>query len=304
MRVADGAEYMCDVHQMTATAVDTGLTGVLRRDLVVAKGDEISGLIEDESPVDALAWEFRVPEAPFWPSDEPQLLRVKCAGLATAGPAPSPASQHIDLNPCLGSTLLDFRYSGSGSAASIERARVAATAAAFGPKECWTAPELLNVVIGDPFLADGALRQLPAHARAGETALLLKRGLVPFVEKARRAAAIGAGAVLIVNTEQQHFRIEGHTYNDSSHAGRQTDNGEGMESLPVVCLPLEEGTALEARLRAGEKVQLENLRYTADPEERVVLVPPGCRPSQKLRFHHPIWWPETQPGGEQEGDGG
>jgi hypothetical protein len=194
-----------------------------------------------------------------------------------------------------GNAFLDFRcslHSGGqegGDEPLVERRCVAGTAAAFGQRECWTAPALLNLVVGDPFLGDGPLKQLPGTARAGGTAVLLKRGSVPFVEKARRAAGIGAAAVIVVNTEQQHFVMQGHEYNDSLHTGRQIDNGEGLESLPVICVPLEEGLALEQLLRNGGTATLQELRYTRDPEERAVLVPPGCRPSQKLRFHHQVW---------------
>ena len=297
-QTAVGARFACDVHLMTATNAETGLTGVLLRQLVPSQTEHGSLRTNDEDAVDALAWELRVPDTGCFPCDEVQLLRVKCAGIASAG-RPTPGHGESNMADArLGSALLDFRCSRSsvrqerGDEMLVERRRVAGTAAAFGRKECWTAPAVLNLVAGEPFLADGPLKQLSATARAGETAVLLKRGgNVPFVEKARRAAGIGAAAVIIVNTEEQHFVIEGHTYNDSEHTERQADCGEGLESLPVICIPLGAGEALAKLLRDGGQVTLQELRYTRDPEERAVLVPPGCQPWQKLRFHQQVWRP-------------
>ena len=293
VQTAAGDEYACDVHQMTGTDRETGLTGVLLRQLVPPT-EEASLLTKDEAAVDALAWEVRVPETGCFPSDEVQLLRVKCAGISSAG-IPSPVNGEPIPDARHGNAFLDFRCTmpcgGQGGIDEplVERRCIAGTAASFGQKECWMSPALLNLVVGEPFLGDGPLKQLPATARAGGTAVLLKRGGVPFVEKARRAAGIGAAAVIIVNTEQQHFVMQGHQYNDSLHTDRQTDSGEGLESLPVICVPLEDGQALEQLLRDGGQASLQELRYTRDPEERAVLVPPGTRPWQKLRFHHQVW---------------
>ena len=297
-QTAVGARYACDVHLMTATNAETGLTGVLLRQMVPSQTEHGSMRAKDEDAVDALAWEVRVPDTGCFPSDRVQLLRVKCAGIASAGTPTAGHGESIVADARLGSALLDVRCSRSsvGQDGSdellVEMRRIAGTAATFGRKECWTAPAVLNLVAGEPFLADGPLKQLAATASAGETAVLLKRGgNVPFVAKARRAAGIGAAAVIIVNTEEQHFVIEGHTYNDSEHTERQTDSGEGLESLPVICIPLGPGEALETLLRDGGQATLQELRYTHDPEERAVLVPPGCQPWQKLRFHQQVWRP-------------
>ena len=288
-------EFVCDVHQMTATAASTGLTGVLRRELVAAPVAEQDSVDHSEERWPGMNWEVRVPEGPFWPSEEPTLLRVKCSGLATAGVTPGESSAAAAFDCQLGGALLDFRSGGNGalpageSGSGMERWRVVGTAARFGQPGCWTAPVELNVALGDPFTAEMALKQLPVSAKVGETAVLLSRGVVPFVEKARHADGIGAAAVIIVNSEQQHFIAQGHQYNDSDHVERQEDNGEGLEALPVITLPLAEGQVLEARLRKGERVVLENCRYSADPEERAVVVPPGASAGQKLRFQHPVW---------------
>ena len=77
-------------------------------------------------------------------------------------------------------------------------------------------------------------------------------------------------------------------YNDSDHVGRQLDAGEGLEDIPVLCLPRDEGEELERLLRAGERVVLEDLFYFADPETRALRVPPDAVSGQRLRFMVPL----------------
>ena len=102
---------------------------------------------------------------------------------------------------------------------------VHAVPAAFG---CFTHDlPRASCVLAQPELAD---RPLTNAAEALGAVVVVKRGGVPFVEKARHAQQAGAAAVVIVNTAHEPYMAHGHTYSDG-----RVDDGRGL-SVPVVCL--------------------------------------------------------------------
>lgn len=70
---------------------------------------------------------------------------------------------------------------------------------------------------------------------------LIRRGIVPFTEKARRAAAAGAIGVIFINSDDSTFLAEG-------------DNGPGVR-IPCVMLTKSDGGEL-AQLASGAGAKL------------------------------------------------
>ena len=64
---------------------------------------------------------------------------------------------------------------------------------------------------------------------------IIERGVVPFVEKARRAQAAECAAVLFINTEDKPYVPLGM-------------EGDGDITIPVMCVKQEDGTAIKALL--------------------------------------------------------
>ena len=97
----------------------------------------------------------------------------------------------------------------------------------------------LRVVRADPDLADAPLRN---GADVRGALVLVTRGAVPFVEKARRVAAAGAAGIVIVNNVNEPYVAHGHQYPDG-----RVDDGDGI-TIPVVCVRLGDGSALARRI--------------------------------------------------------
>ena len=97
----------------------------------------------------------------------------------------------------------------------------------------------LRVVRADPDLADAPLRN---GADVRGALVLVSRGAVPFVEKARRVAAAGAAGIVIVNNVDEPYVAHGHQYPDG-----RVDDGDGI-TIPVVCVRLGDGSALARRI--------------------------------------------------------
>lgn len=97
----------------------------------------------------------------------------------------------------------------------------------------------LPVVRAQPDLADAPLQNV---SEARGALVLVTRGSVPFVEKARRVAAAGAAGVVIVNNVNEPYVAHGHQYSDG-----RVDNGDGI-TIPVVCVRLGDGSALSRRI--------------------------------------------------------
>ena len=110
--------------------------------------------------------------------------------------------------------------------------------AGFGPR----APFHGRFVRADPPLAD---RELANAAEIRGAIAVITRGIVPFTEKARRAAAAGAIGVVFLNTDDTSFLAEG-------------DKGPGIR-IPCVML------------RNSDAAQID---WSAPPEEQVVHVAP------------------------------
>jgi hypothetical protein len=97
----------------------------------------------------------------------------------------------------------------------------------------------VRVIRAQPDLADAPLHNA-SDARGA--LVLVTRGAVPFVEKARRVAAAGAAAIVIVNNVNEPYVAHGHQYSDG-----RIDDGDGI-TIPVVCVRLGDGSALARRL--------------------------------------------------------
>ena len=155
---------------------------------------------------------------------------------------------------------------------------VHAVPAAFG---CFTHDlPRASCVLAQPELAD---RPLTNAADALGAVVVVKRGGVPFVEKARHAQQAGAAAVVIVNTAHEPYMAHGHTYADG-----RVDDGRGL-SVPVVCVKLGDGSALASRLPCPVSlafVQPEEPEPEPEPEPQ-----PGSRRSSPppLRSPSPGW---------------
>ena len=74
--------------------------------------------------------------------------------------------------------------------------------------------------------------------------------------------------------------------------------GEGLEEMPVICVPQSAGDILLRWLSAVSSeapddgvAVLHSLYYMNDPELRSVVVPPGAQAGQTLRFSMPVWSP-------------
>lgn len=109
--------------------------------------------------------------------------------------------------------------------------------AAFGTNEGELAH--LRLIRAQPDLADAPLRN---GSEAVGSIVLVTRGSVPFVEKARRVADAGAAGVVIVNSVNEPYVAHGHRYSDG-----RVDNGDDV-TIPVVCIRLGDGSALARRL--------------------------------------------------------
>ena len=88
------------------------------------------------------------------------------------------------------------QQSGGGDAAAASEIVFWGSASKFGAQYADLGPLLL--VAADPILGDGPLAQLPTGASSGTVVMVMRRGVVPIVEKARRAAAVNAAALIIV----------------------------------------------------------------------------------------------------------
>ena len=116
--------------------------------------------------------------------------------------------------------------------AAAEGAPIAANLATFGPRQ--VALEGAWCVQAQPLVAD---RPLTNGAALRGAVAVISRGVVPVVEKARRAQEAGATAVLLLNTDNKPYEPAGH----GSDAGKDI-------SIPVLTIPRDAGQALLAQL--------------------------------------------------------
>jgi hypothetical protein len=91
-------------------------------------------------------------------------------------------------------------------------------------------------VCAEPLRADAALTN---SASLSGCVAVIERGGVSFVQKARRAQAAGATAVLFVNTDEELFVIGG-------------EDGDDDITLPVVMVRASDGAAFMEDMRRGE----------------------------------------------------
>eukprot|EP00960_Hanusia_phi_P051532 760853-Hanusia_phi.AAC.10 len=107
--------------------------------------------------------------------------------------------------------------------------------AVFGPRSGFHG----TAVLCDPPLADGPIKN--AEEIKGNIAVI-RRGVIPFTEKARSAARAGAIAVIFINSDESTFLAEG-------------DKGPGIR-LPCITLNKPDGEALLELRGKGDKVHV------------------------------------------------
>jgi hypothetical protein len=137
---------------------------------------------------------------------------------------PSPQQQQA---PSAGLRMLQVVVAGRSDLAPIT-----ANHAQFGPSE--VSVHDAQCVQALPRLADRPLTNAPGLVGC---VAVIDRGVVPVVEKARRAQQAGAIAVFLINTEEQAFAPSGHG----------ADQGKDI-TIPVVTIPRAAGSQLQALL--------------------------------------------------------
>ena len=148
----------------------------------------------------------------------------------------------------------------------------AACAAAFGSEGCRLSEK--RVVLADPLLADQA-GALVNGAMVKGSIVVIGRGVVPFVEKARRAQESAAVGVIFINTDNRPYVPLGMS-------------GDEDIRLPCVCVTAEAGAAITATLTQYPRSTTGAVSYgdaplvSAGPEEMVAQFFEGCIRETKM----------------------
>lgn len=108
-----------------------------------------------------------------------------------------------------------------------------------------------RAVVVQPLRAQAALTNA---AEVSTNVAVIERGGVSFVEKARRAQAAGAAAVLFVNTDEELFVIGG-------------EDGDEDISIPVVMIRASDGSAFMADIMQGKDSVYFSYEWSSSSEE-------------------------------------
>ena len=131
-----------------------------------------------------------------------------------------------------------------------------------------TQPPLANTALANAALLKGALA-------------IIERGVVPFVEKARRAQAAECAAVLFINSEDKPYVPLGM-------------EGDGDITVPVMCVKKEDGDAIKALLsqHPGAKASAsygDAPMVQAGPEEMLTQFFDSCIRQTKMSMEEHDW---------------
>lgn len=133
--------------------------------------------------------------------------------------------------------------------------------------------------MADPLLADGPLVNA---ADVDGSLVVIVRGVVPFVEKARRAQQAGAQAVLFINTDDKAYVPLGMT-------------GDEDITIPVACVTASDGEAIQAVLAKYPRSTTASLSYgdapmlPAGPEKMLAGFYESCIRETKMAMEEKDW---------------